>query len=168
MGVVDVDGPASLGVDIRCVDNREAPGLNLLTSDGLRFRSVPAFNLQHPTGHLQIPLSVMKRSATSPEPTPSKRAKKSTLRSVKTNDVEPESTRHRFLDVSPEYLTNSSREWKIFSDDELPGAQVFYLAEFLDEATANELLGELEQLETCACLCSRSAEDIAHVFRFQF
>lgn len=108
----------------------------------------------------------MKRSAASSDPSPSKRAKKSTSRSVKTNDVELKSRRNSFLDVSPEHITKSSREWKIFSDDELPGAEVFYLADFLDEATANELLGELEQLETCACLCSGYICAIVHLFRF--
>ena len=54
----------------------------------------------------------------------------------------------QFDSVNVDRLRESSLLWEIWSDD-LPGAEVFYLPSFLDEAAANEMYAELQTLDTC-------------------
>lgn len=99
----------------------------------------------------------MKRAATLSPSAPSKRTKKSQIIPTARQDDAIRAPlskilltkNDQFVDVDRKFLLNSSRPWKILSD-ELPGADVFYLPNFLDRATANNLLVELDKLETCA------------------
>lgn len=105
----------------------------------------------------------MKRSHSTTEEGSSKRAKVTTVESDEgnasnmaskpktssnsmTKSTSEESTFH---DVDSEILGKSPSKWKVFTEKELPGGEVFYLADFLDERTANEWFQELEALETC-------------------
>jgi hypothetical protein len=54
-----------------------------------------------------------------------------------------------FRQVSRDFLLKSRAEWKIFNE-ELPGADVYYLPNLIDEETSARWKLELEQLETCS------------------
>lgn len=91
----------------------------------------------------------MKRAAdTDTLPSPSKKKAKTS--------TEP-AARSQFRDVDREHVVSSGRAWRTF-DDELPGGNVLYLPDFLNSETANELLKELEGLDTCK---SRSYDDLS-------
>jgi len=53
-----------------------------------------------------------------------------------------------FSQIQEDYLLKTGRNWKIFTDKELPGAEVFYLPSLIDEVTANMWNEELGNLES--------------------
>src|SRR5258708_7336035 len=77
------------------------------------------------------------------------------MRSSMSTDLISQSTSHHsnvpgeFEQVSEDYLLRTGRNWKIFTNEEMPGAHVFYLPGFIDEATANMWKEELDNLEAC-------------------
>ncbi|KAF8312508.1 hypothetical protein DL93DRAFT_2206397 [Clavulina sp. PMI_390] len=84
----------------------------------------------------------MKRSApasSSKATTSTKKAKTSRIEAVPAN---------LFLDADKDFLAKSDLPWRIFSDEDLPGAEVYYLPNFLEKDYANELLAEFEKLDT--------------------
>jgi hypothetical protein len=72
--------------------------------------------------------------------------------SAPTSDSSSHAKAKHFDSVNVNRLRESSRPWEILSDN-LPGAEVFYLPNFLSEATANKMYAELEDLDTCKWTC---------------
>ncbi|KAF8340572.1 uncharacterized protein EI90DRAFT_2966451 [Cantharellus anzutake] len=55
---------------------------------------------------------------------------------------------NKFEQVSRDFLIGSGKNWRLFTEEELPGAEVFYLPDFIDVATAMTWRAELDKLDT--------------------
>ena len=68
--------------------------------------------------------------------------------SVPNSGPSSHATTKHFESANVDLLRKSPWPWEIWSDD-IPGAEVFYLPNFLDETTVNGMYRELEGLDSC-------------------
>lgn len=96
--------------------------------------------------------SAMKHSAPDAEVSPERPSKRSKANPepVSPTSSSPISGSTHFADVSREFLEKSDMECTLFTEEELPGADIIYIPEFVDEETANNWYAEVEKLDTCA------------------
>lgn len=97
----------------------------------------------------------MKRRGSPADVTKSKRTRvsqstssgKRAVSTPKSDSSSHAETKH-FDSVDADRLRESSLPWEILSDN-LPGAEVFYLPNFLSEETADKIYAEVKELDTC-------------------